>query len=286
MPQQTMRVTAPNGRTLTIKGDRVPTEAELRDIFSKAGVDTEQASETPKQPVGFMDALKASPVGAAVTDAASFLMRDGGPQPGGKVFGRTMTDPALAERIDTAEVMAAPLSPAGPMNAVRAGAMSVPTRARAGAKFQQVMSKVGQETVDVSGPGASALRIQELAERGASRPKVVFDFLKRATDPTKGEPTYQEMRDFYSNISRLSADEMKRLNPVVRLEMGKMRVALDRALAKTAAKGGMESVYREAMKDYAMASRIRELSEKVFKYGAGLVGAGAAVKVASDLTGR
>lgn len=45
MPQS-MTVTAPNGKTLTIQGDHVPTEAELHDIFAKAGVDT-KAPATP-----------------------------------------------------------------------------------------------------------------------------------------------------------------------------------------------------------------------------------------------
>jgi hypothetical protein len=33
-------ITAPNGRSLTISGNRIPTEADIRDIFAKAGIDT------------------------------------------------------------------------------------------------------------------------------------------------------------------------------------------------------------------------------------------------------
>lgn len=47
MPPQTMHVTAPNGKTLTITGDRVPTETELKDIFTRAGVDTAPPPPTP-----------------------------------------------------------------------------------------------------------------------------------------------------------------------------------------------------------------------------------------------
>lgn len=39
MAQNTYTVKAPNGQSLDITGDRVPTEAELRDIFKAAGVD-------------------------------------------------------------------------------------------------------------------------------------------------------------------------------------------------------------------------------------------------------
>lgn len=46
MPQ-TMTVTAPNGKSLTISGDRVPTETELQDIFAKAGVETQPPPTDP-----------------------------------------------------------------------------------------------------------------------------------------------------------------------------------------------------------------------------------------------
>lgn len=39
MPTQTYSITAPNGKTLDVTGDHVPTESELKDIFAKAGVD-------------------------------------------------------------------------------------------------------------------------------------------------------------------------------------------------------------------------------------------------------
>jgi hypothetical protein len=39
MPPQTFEVKAPNGRTVEIVGDRLPTEAELHEIFKQAGVE-------------------------------------------------------------------------------------------------------------------------------------------------------------------------------------------------------------------------------------------------------
>jgi len=160
--------------------------------------------------------------------------------------------------------------------ALARGAASIPTRAKAGVKFQQVMGAVGDKPVDIARAGDSALRISQLAERGGSMPKAVRDLLRRATDPGKGDISYKELRDFYSNISRLSADESKRLTPVVRKELNTLRAAMDEALAKTAASGGQEEVYRAAMREYALASRIREFAEKATKYGAGIAGAGAA----------
>jgi hypothetical protein len=144
------------------------------------------------------------------------------------------------------------------------------------------MSAVGDQPVDIAKAGDSALRVYQLSERGGSMPKAVRDLLRRATDPTKGDLSYKEARDFYSNISRLSADESKRLTPVIKKELGELRVALDQALAKTAASGGKDRVYRAAMREYAIASRIREFGEKAVKYGVGAAGAGAAYNMLKD----
>jgi hypothetical protein len=46
---QTFEITAPNGKTLEITGDRMPTEAELHEIFAKAGVDTKAGGPAPPE---------------------------------------------------------------------------------------------------------------------------------------------------------------------------------------------------------------------------------------------
>ncbi len=48
MPQQTYEIQAPNGKTLSVQGDHVPSEAELHQIFAAAGVDTGPAVASPK----------------------------------------------------------------------------------------------------------------------------------------------------------------------------------------------------------------------------------------------
>lgn len=46
MPQQTYSITAPNGKSLDITGDHMPTEAELHEIFKQAGVETGAPPDT------------------------------------------------------------------------------------------------------------------------------------------------------------------------------------------------------------------------------------------------
>lgn len=142
-------------------------------------------------------------------------------------------------------------------------AKAVPTAAKAGAKFQEVMSAARTLPVDVNGPGQVALRIQELADRGGSMPMAVRKFLGRITNPAGGDLTYEEARDFASNISRLSANEYQRLTPVVAREVANLRVALNDAVAKTAQSAGKLDEYRSAMREYARAMQLRDAISSV-----------------------
>lgn len=151
--------------------------------------------------------------------------------------------------LETAAEMAIPVG-----KAVEA----VPTVAKAGKKFESVMAAAKNLPVDVNGPGQVALRINQLADRGGSMPMAVRKFLGRITDPAKGDFTYQEARDFASNISRLSANEYSRLTPVVAREVANLRVSLNQAVADTAKAAGKLDEYRSAMKEYAQAMRIRD----------------------------
>lgn len=139
----------------------------------------------------------------------------------------------------------------------------LPSRARAGAKFEQVMQHAKDVPVDVGKTGDVALRVQELADRGASMPQVVRKFLRRTTDPAQGPMTYSEARDFYSNISRLSADEFKRMTPVVQREVAQMREALDKALYGAADTVGRGADYLSAMTEYGRASKGRKAVDAV-----------------------
>ena len=183
----------------------------------------------------------------------------------------------------TVEQVAEVAVPVG--GALIGGARAVlPSAARAGSKFQSVMRSAEHVPVDIAKSGDVALRIQQLAERGGSMPKVVRDFLKRATDPAKGDLTYGEARDFLSNISRLSADEFKRLTSVVRREVGGLREALNEAVHRAASQVGKGDEYLAAMREYRRAARGREMKDTAVKYGVrtglgalGLYGAGKAL---------
>lgn len=172
----------------------------------------------------------------------------------------------------------------------------IPTRAKAGAKFQEVQQAVGDVPIDASDVKQSVLGMRQLSRRGTSMPTGAAQLEKRIAPTVTGGPRgmrwsmvaegppmkYTEARDFYSNLRRLSAVEAKRMNPNMRRKLNELLASLDQTLEKTAATGGKDAVYRRAMKEYAVASRTREFAEMVAKYGAGIAGLGAAYNMLKD----
>jgi hypothetical protein len=139
----------------------------------------------------------------------------------------------------------------------------IPSAERAGEAFSQIMSAAHDVPVNVTKPGNTALRIQDLANSGGSMPKVVRDFLKRVTDPDKGPLTYAEARDFYSNATRLSADEAQRLTGSMKLQVAKFTSDLDAAISGAADRVGKLDQYRKAMGEYHSAMRLQALGQGV-----------------------
>lgn len=153
----------------------------------------------------------------------------------------------------------------GTVKAGKAAIGLIPTTAKAGAKFENVMAAAKNVPLDVKEVGNVALRINQLAERGGSMPMAVRKILNRMTDPNKAAMTYEEGRDFASNISRLSANEYGRLTPAVAREVAGLRVALNQANANAAKAAGKMDEYKSAMREYAQAMRLREAIDKSLK---------------------
>jgi len=139
----------------------------------------------------------------------------------------------------------------------------VPTAEKAGQKFASVMASAHDLPVNIAAPGDIALRARELAASGGSMPKVMRDFLTRATAPDSSPITYKEARDFYSNATRLSADEAQRLTPVMKRQAAMFTQALGKSLEDAAAHVGKLDEYHQAMTEYHTAMRIRSLWQDI-----------------------
>lgn len=273
----TYKFTGKDGVQRSFVGDRPPTPEEM------AGIEQAESQASPEQPP-IMSTLKslassAKDVGVGAAKGAAHTAIDLGQAvhmiPGvssavdalyglkglsGKAFDQARDDTAYtntSQRVGGGlETLAEMAVPVGKV------AQAVPSTARAGRTFQGVMSAAKNVPVDVKDVGDVALRIQSLAERGGSMPMAVRKLLNRMTGPG-GELTYEEARDFASNISRLSADEYNRLTPVVAREVANLRVTLNRAIGDAAAKVGKLSDYQAAMREYAQASKLRSVLGEV-----------------------
>lgn len=174
----------------------------------------------------------------------------------------------------------------GGVPAARAGMAAIPSATRAGAKFQDVMSAAKAIPIETKVVGDAALRVQQLADRGATMPQPVRKLLLRMTDPAKSPMAYEEARDFASNISRLSVNDFNRLSPVMAKEVASLRVALNEANAQAAKLAGKGAEYKAAMREYSRAMRLQNAIDTSISGAKRAVPVAAAGGLAYWLTGK
>jgi len=139
------------------------------------------------------------------------------------------------------------------------------------------------------------MRAKELADTGAKGlPRVISKFVARVTDPEKAPIAWDEARDFYSNVSRLSANEYQSMNPQMAAQVGKFAGAFDDALRATAETAGKGDQYSQAMQLYhtskvwqRFGSNLWEGFKRALPYaGAGAIGGAAGRRLSSLLEGQ
>lgn len=256
------------GKELVAQGMRGG--AKLRQI---PGVDA-VANALPSVPVGNMDPANGPErVGQALLNLTEFL-RAG--QLTGGMTGSLPLRAATGAGVNAGLAQAQGQGPVGTAISAIGGAMvpavpaavdAIPNAERAGKNFQEVMGAAKNVPINTEEPGNAALRVWQLADRGGSMPKAVRNLLARMGDPEKPPLAYEEARDFYSNISRLSAAEQQRLTPVMKRAVGELRAALDAANEGAAGEVGKAELYRAAMKEYRNAARLRGVADASVKYG-------------------
>jgi hypothetical protein len=144
----------------------------------------------------------------------------------------------------------------------------VPNAKRAGDAFNAVKNVVGDHPVAVTDDLSNSLmRYRELVDAGGSRSLSVEKLLTRLTNPDKGALTFNEARDFYSNISRLSADEAQRLTPPMRRAVGQIANDFGETIADTALRGGKLQQFQGAMSEYAKAMQLKDLKADMAAHG-------------------
>lgn len=249
MPDFTIR-DPQSGRTMTVRGDSAPSEQELEQLFASGGQTAPQ--EAPAQPhpnQQLYDTMQGVGKWAARAIGGAFM---------GEPGVEAADSPGLT-------LASAALPVAGkylPGLAARTLGIS---SARAGQNIQAATQAAAEAPVNVEKVGEAGLRALDLKAAGGRLPRAAEQFMRRITDPEKAELTFEEARDFYSNISRLSANEYNNLNPTMQRQVGAMRSALHEALVDSAETVGKGQQYAKGISEYRRSFQAQELAKKVAK---------------------
>lgn len=168
------------------------------------------------------------------------------------------------------------------VNGVRGLISKIPLKSRAIRNLNEVSDAAAKAGVTVEPQNAwpEIERFRELSSRGGASSKPINQFARRMAgqvrDPDAGPMSFQEGRDFYSNISGQSAEQQSKLNPTMRRQMGAVRAGLDQDLTNAADKIGLGDQYGRGIDEFARAMRLRENARKGLKYVVGPA-AGAAI---------
>lgn len=142
-------------------------------------------------------------------------------------------------------------------------ALPIPTRAKAGKLFEQVMAKAGDQPVRLSKSMDELTRAQELMRAGGGSPTPVNALVKRLDSFQQGPLTYREARDYAPNLSRTSVSDTMAMSPTMQRQVGKLSHAFNEDVGEAAARGGMGAEHAKAMQTYARAAKLAELSSNI-----------------------
>jgi hypothetical protein len=148
---------------------------------------------------------------------------------------------------------------------VDAGVQALPSAARAGAKFTEVMGAAKGIPINEIPVAQQAMRIKEFASHGSTMPKAVNDFLRYVSNPSQPQMTYETARDFLTNMGRLSVSERMAMNPPMQREVAVMTANLAKSVADAANAAGKGQVYAKAMTEYARAKQLEGVYDAFLK---------------------
>jgi len=196
-------------------------------------------------------------------------------------FGPIQQQGRLSERLGSAFGSAALASGVG---AVAGGLTDmIPSKARAGAKLNEIQEQAKDVPVSLKRTGEPLLRGQTISERGGPPlPRAAGALAERVTNPDLGDMLYPEARDYYSNLSQQSVMDRFTMNGQMRRQLGLIREGLKGDIHDAAASIGRGADYDAAMNEYARAAKMGKIGKAV---GIGAASYGAS-KAAGPLVGR
>jgi hypothetical protein len=148
--------------------------------------------------------------------------------------------------------MGGPAAETGAEAAVTAGGKLFGSAEHAGQLFDTVRAAAKDKPIELTDEVYDALKnIKQLADAGAKGTPRVASKLANRLNNVDEELYWDEARRFYSNISRLSANEYASMAPQMQRAVGQLGRALGGVLNDTAASVGKGEEYAQAMREYA-----------------------------------
>lgn len=142
--------------------------------------------------------------------------------------------------------------------------MPIPTARKAGRLFQEVMTAAQGKPISLTRTQPALERVAQLTDAGGPVMTAPNKLLLRSQ--TVNPIPYEEARDFYSNISNLSAADKLAANRPMKRAVGELREAFKQDIGDTAASAGKGAEYDKAMRMYHQAARNKEAAKTVGKY--------------------
>lgn len=147
---------------------------------------------------------------------------------------------------------------------------------KAAANFNDLTNSIGAHTVAVTDKIAGVLEdLKDAVDTGSNQPSVINKFVTRIADTDQAPLTYKEARQFYSNVSDLSASDRMAANGKMQRLLIQFKQALGDAISTTADSANRLDQYQSAMKGYAkgMGAQDRLDAVKSFAKKAAITGA-------------
>jgi hypothetical protein len=183
-----------------------------------------------------------------------------------------------------AAFMGGPATEAGADAAATAGSKVFGSVDKAGQLFNEVSTAAKDQPIQLSEKVYDALDdIKKLSDAGAKGTPRVASKLANRLNNVDEELYWDEARRFYSNISRLSANEYNSMAPQMQRAVGQLGRALGEVLSDTATSIGKGDQYEQAMQLYRTSKAWQQFGSNAwtfFKKAAPYaVGAGAGARL-------
>lgn len=136
-------------------------------------------------------------------------------------------------------------------------AMPAAQKARAAGLLQSVAHDANQVPVQLNNAGDAASDLMDWQKKTQLGP-TVNKFLNRITDPKQGPLTYEDARDYYQLLGRMSVNESTKLAPAVQRDLTRMVVGLKQDIGDAADTVGRAQDYYQGIGDYAQASKYQD----------------------------